>query len=819
MFLKAFVSIRTGVHDRWLTWILGFLLLSPTASALWFDDDWEFRKPIELQSSQVAGNLTDFPVLISVTDADLASKAQANGADILFTLPDNTQLDHEIERFDSSTGELIAWVRLPALDASTDTDLFMYYGNPAAADQQNPAAVWDANYRMVHHLQEPGGVGTTLLDSTSQGNDGSVEGGSASHPFYAADEIINGAREFPGVESGGCTNCSTTTVSGDTVHIWTSGSGTFTPPSGVTSVRFLVVGGGGGGGGITNVNAAGAGGGGAGGYRSGSDFSVTPGVPLDVVVGVGGVPGVGGVSNGGQGGDSQLGSLVAAGGGGGATLGLNQGVAGGSGGGGRLGEVGGSGNVPPVTPSQGNDGGDGDGATVNTAGAGGGGGSGAAGADGVANTGGNGGAGTSDDITGTAVTRAGGGGGGGYFGNTPAGVPGSGAAGGGSAPTGRGAGSDAAANSGSGGGGASGSGSGAAFEGGAGGSGIVVVRYSIPPRPNLTFPHTSSLAITGQITAEAWAYVDSNQTSPDHNPVLYKGTQIGWGANYLFRIAVRGSSNDMTWGVTCGSTEGWFQAGDPVYDQWAHYALTFDGTTTRAYINGVEQTPVANASGATACSAQSLNFTTEPVRSGYAPSREFIGEETFLRGFTDELRISNTARSADWLQTQFNNQNSPPTFHIFGAEQRVPPEMLISKLSTVLADPVNGTNHPKRIPGATIRYQIVVTNQGKGQPDADSVVVTDALPANVAIVVPASGDAVVFVDGTPTSGLSFDFVDDVAFSSQAGGGPPFNHMLTDAGDGTDPSVTGIQVTPTGQLNGDTGGGSPAFTLRFDVRLQ
>ncbi|MCC5886871.1 MAG: DUF2341 domain-containing protein [Gammaproteobacteria bacterium] len=784
---------------------------------IWFDTDWEFRKRVELQASEVVADLTGFPVLISIIDADLAAAAQNGGEDIVFALGDGTQLDHEIERYQSGNGELIAWVRMPSVSASSDTELFMYYGNPTAANQQNPAAVWDADYRMVHHLQEPGGPATTLFDSTSLGNDGSVEGGSASHPFYAPNEIINGAREHPGVVGGGCTNCTTTEVGGEVVHIWTAGSGTFTPPSGVTSVRYLVVGGGGGGGGITNVNAAGAGGGGAGGYRAGNSLAVTPGDTLNVVVGAGGVPGVGGVSNGGSGGNSQLGTLIAAGGGGGATLGLNQGVPGGSGGGGRLGQAGGSGNVPPVTPSQGNAGGAGDGATVNTAGAGGGGGSGAAGMDGAANTGGNGGSGTSNDITGTAVTRAGGGGGGGYFGNTPAGVAGSGAAGGGSAPSGRGAGSNATANSGSGGGGASGSGSGAAFDGGAGGSGIVVVRYSTPPRPSLTIAHSSSLAITGALTAEAWALVEPGQSPPDHNPVLYKGTQIGWGANYLFRIAVVEGANSMTWGVTCGS-EGWFRAGVPVYGQWAHYALTFDGSTTRAYINGIEQPPTQNPGGATACSGQALNFTTAPVRSGYAPNRQFIGEETFLRGFTDELRLSSTARSQAWLRTQFNNQSSPPTFHLFGPEQRRPPELSIAKYSMVLSDPVNGSSNPKRIPGAIIQYEILVTNSGKGYPDEGSVVIRDALPATVNFVLPSSGDPITFIDGAPTSGLSFDFATGAGFSEQPGGGPPFDYDPVDSGDGTDPNVTGIEVVPNGEMNAEDGNGNPAFRLRFQVRM-
>ena len=36
----------------------------------------------------------------------------------------------------------------------TDTTLYMYYGNSAAANQENVAGTWDSNYRMVHHLEE-----------------------------------------------------------------------------------------------------------------------------------------------------------------------------------------------------------------------------------------------------------------------------------------------------------------------------------------------------------------------------------------------------------------------------------------------------------------------------------------------------------------------------------------------------------------------------------------------------------------------------------------------------------------------------------------
>ena len=62
-------------------------------------------------------------------------------------------------------------------------------------------------------------------------------------------------------------------------------SGTWSVPSGVTSVRYCMIGGGGGGGGALNLL-----GGNAGDNRSGT-ISVTPGVNMSVVIGLGGEPG------------------------------------------------------------------------------------------------------------------------------------------------------------------------------------------------------------------------------------------------------------------------------------------------------------------------------------------------------------------------------------------------------------------------------------------------------------------------------------------------------------------------------------------------
>ena len=87
-----------------------------------------------------SADLTDFPLLITLTDVDLKDAAhaghvgQADGGDLLFTSADGTtQLDHEIESYDPATGTLVAWVKVPTLSPATDTVLYLYYGNAAAA--------------------------------------------------------------------------------------------------------------------------------------------------------------------------------------------------------------------------------------------------------------------------------------------------------------------------------------------------------------------------------------------------------------------------------------------------------------------------------------------------------------------------------------------------------------------------------------------------------------------------------------------------------------------------------------------------------------
>jgi len=280
----------------------------------------------------------------------------------------------------------------------------------------------------------------------------------------------------------------TITTSGNCkIHTFT-GPGTFTVTNASTTadeniVSYLVVAGG------ASAGGGQSGGGGAGGYReikspltpytaSPLDGYSTPGNRVTVTtqaypitVGAGGAAiTCANTTKGNPGANSIFSTITAAGGGGGGGNSSGKvGEAGGSGGGSSDGGAGASGNTPPVSPPQGRDGG---GSGTPSSG-GGGGGANANGTDATTpNRGANGGNGIATSISTSPVTRAGGGGGGGRSPEGPN-VPQGGSGGGGNGNN-NGNGSNGTVNTGGGGGGTENT---PGRTSGAGGSGIVIIRY------------------------------------------------------------------------------------------------------------------------------------------------------------------------------------------------------------------------------------------------------------------------------------------------------------------------------------------------------
>jgi hypothetical protein len=268
-----------------------------------------------------------------------------------------------------------------------------------------------------------------------------------------------------------------------TITSYTStGSGTFSVPTGVSTVDVLVIGAGGSGGGDNG------GGGGAGGLIYRPAFPVTPGGSVSYSVGNHGQNTPGPVHNsrtGDNGGNSTFGGLTALGGGGGGSGHPNASIGGGKpggSGGGASGEVahsGGSGNQPGQPGDSGSYGFGSNGGSSSGQGGAGGGGAGAVGSNATNENGFAGGNGKSYSISGSSVTYAGGGGGGaqnGHPGPRSAGGSGGGGQGGSSTSIPVTNGIDGTANRGGGGGGAGNTGPHIGI-GAVGGSGIVIVKY------------------------------------------------------------------------------------------------------------------------------------------------------------------------------------------------------------------------------------------------------------------------------------------------------------------------------------------------------
>jgi len=152
----------------------------------------------------------------------------------------------------------------------------------------------------------------------------------------------------------------------------------------------------------------------------------------------------------------------------------------------------------------------------------------------------------------------------------------------------------------------------------------------------------------------------------------------------------------------------------------------------------------------------------------------------------------------------------------------VNPPLTVAKTSQTLTDPANGSTNPKTIPGAFVAYSIAVNNTGAGAIDSNTVVITDVVPAQSDLFVgdagaPGSGP-VAFVDGAPTSGLTYAFLslssttDDVDFSND--GGATYSYVPIPDAWGVDPGVTHIRIHPKGPVAAGTN-----FVVRFQVRIE
>ena len=173
-------------------------------------------------------------------------------------------------------------------------------------------------------------------------------------------------------------------------------------------------------------------------------------------------------------------------------------------------------------------------------------------------------------------------------------------------------------------------------------------------------PHHTSLDFDGEsFTLEAW--LNSNDYSSEQHIIgkNANGDDQGWNSeiydanDFMLQSGEGSSYMDMSTGDGLSSN-----------NEWYHISIVWDTSSddTEFYINGVNQ---------------SKNPANDDLRDWSAVTNDtFIGiskaagvDRYAFNGEMDEIRLSNTARSKNWISVSYNTSNDPDNFIAFGGQE------------------------------------------------------------------------------------------------------------------------------------------------------
>lgn len=154
----------------------------------WWEPAWTHRRRITLATSAFPGAVTNFPVLVRLP---ALAGIDPTGKDLRFVSLDNaTVYPYELDSF-AALGNTSVWVRM-SISQSVDTELWVYYANPAAPAASSGAMVFGADHVSVHHMG-------SLLDSS--GNNHIAANGNVNQlPGTLLAGRVGAAKTFDGVD-------------------------------------------------------------------------------------------------------------------------------------------------------------------------------------------------------------------------------------------------------------------------------------------------------------------------------------------------------------------------------------------------------------------------------------------------------------------------------------------------------------------------------------------------------------------------------------------------------------------------------------------
>jgi hypothetical protein len=191
----------------------------------------------------------------------------------------------------------------------------------------------------------------------------------------------------------------------------------------------------------------------------------------------------------------------------------------------------------------------------------------------------------------------------------------------------------------------------------------------------LALGNPASLNIAGAITMEAWIKWARRD---GHRIILCHGSAPGSEFETVLRV---GETKDYRAGVWTGSSHyATLAASAADSNAWIHLAGVCTGNTWSLYRNGIkvaETSPDTNGA--------------KPSPGAWRIGAEYAGSVTrFFHGAIDEVRISDLARTSDWIRAEYQNQKDGQTLVAIGPSK---PNALFSR---TIRDSMRGRAHPMR---------------------------------------------------------------------------------------------------------------------------
>jgi hypothetical protein len=154
---------------------------------------------------------------------------------------------------------------------------------------------------------------------------------------------------------------------------------------------------------------------------------------------------------------------------------------------------------------------------------------------------------------------------------------------------------------------------------------------------------------TGDFTLSAWF----NSSSAGYQVILGKETS-GSPDEWILAINAHTAGTVELWDQTAGT----FAYAPYTGSTWQHGVCLRASGTMNCYVNGTVGTSAAS----------TTNFASVGINDLYIGERQYTGFQEWFSGTIDEVRLSNVARSASWITTEYNNQKPGSTLVNLGGE-------------------------------------------------------------------------------------------------------------------------------------------------------